>query len=80
MDSKEKAHAAEILAYVREQRDQFQIERDNMRQLAFDLAIALREIGPPRSAVAPEIWQKADLAIKQMDRARGIGGYEWPTR
>lgn len=66
---------------AREQRDQYQLERDNVRQLAYDLAIALRQIGPLRCHVAPEVWQKVDLAIKQVDLARGVGGrYEWPTR
>ena len=80
--SREKMALAEIdrlkTEGLREERDQFQIERDRARQIACDLASALRQC-PVRCAIDPEVWKKAQLAIKEVDLGRGAGErYEWP--
>jgi hypothetical protein len=65
---------------LRAQNEEFVQQRNRSYQLAYDLAAALKNIGPLRCRVSPEIWKKTELAIKQMKLARGIGGYEFPVR
>ena len=64
-----KAHLDKCL----EVRDEYLQQRNSARQLAYDLAGAL------------EYWRKnyglpleQEKLMKVMDRARGLGGYEWP--
>jgi hypothetical protein len=64
---------------LRTQNEELLQQRNTSRQLAYDLAAALKLIGPLRCRVSPEIWKKTELAIKQMKLARGIGGYEFPA-
>jgi hypothetical protein len=72
MDYQEMEKALEI---ARKQRDEFRVQRDSMRQIAFGLAEHCKMIHKK--------WPNIDYPhtlIKKVDLARGIGAYEFPVR
>lgn len=49
-----------------------------MRQIAYDLANVVRKVDPIECQIDPEVWRRANAALKQIDLGRGIGGYQRP--